>query len=214
MKLLNRSIMEWTSMKNHLKTERKRLKSRIVTSKTRLNHKRIKVLRITLNGEYHNCPAFDHEDIAFEKLGSHVRLGDRRETIREILTEKKIKKSKDPEQFILKTIRFLFKKFFEKVMIDVIKNDVVFIFPRRYAYIVAAQQSPTVKYYKYDKKHHQGRVMVMLVFSKQGFAISKGRRKYISLSIKFQKMLKEELDNGHIYPVIDEIINKMNFDGS
>lgn len=171
-------------------------------------------MRITLNGEYRNCPAFDHEDIALEKLGSHVRLGDRKETIREILTEKNIRSRKDPEKFIVNTIRFLFKRFFEKVMEDVIKNDVVFVFPRGYAYIVAAQQSPSSEYYKYDRKHHQGKVMVMLVFSKQGFAISKGRRKYISLSPRFERMLKEELENGHIYPVIDDVINKMNFNGN
>lgn len=116
---------------------------------------------------------------------------------------------KDEQGYVIKIVSKILRVFFARVLEDIIKNDAIFLFPNNYVYLVAAQQSPNSEKFRYDYVHGQGQVSINLVYSRRGFKIAKGNKKFISVSNRFDKMLKEELDKGHIYNDIDTIMEKM-----
>ena len=153
------------------------------------------------------------EDIATGKLGSPKKIKCKLKDLDEILAPQINRfKNKDPQRinrYYTQVVGRVAELFFDIVIRDMITNGIIFMFPGNFVYMVIAQQSTTSKTYKRDFVHGQGRVMPFMVFTLRGFYKANGRQKFLSLSPKHRKLLREELDSGHIYPVIDEIIEKM-----
>ena len=166
-----------------------------------------------MNGKFYYIPTYDMEDIADWKLFPIEKLKNLLFYPKDILADEiKKLKNKSPEHitaFMTKIVNKIAELFFDRVLRDMIENNAIFMMPREHVYMVIAQQSTKSGNHSYDKKHGQSRVMPFIVFTKRGFGIAKGRKKMITLSRKYTELLNEELNNGHIYPVIDEIIAKM-----
>jgi hypothetical protein len=151
----------------------------------------------------------DYEDMIDNTCGSPKTMVHTLKEFDEIFSGYVEKKKNNGRKFKLKCIERISELFFDTVIRDMMINNVVFSYPKKMAYLVFAQQSVSSKNYYYDVAHGQGRVKLFFVFSRKGFKIVNGRRKYIYLENKYQDLLRQELDKGHIYPVIDDIILKM-----
>lgn len=163
----------------------------------------IKVVPFKFNEKKYNCPAIDLEDVFFNNFKTKVFTGRRNKTFKDLL-KRQWPKVKDTFVFLI--CSRIIRIYFDKVLSDVILENAVFLLPYKVGYIVAAQKAR--KNERYNYKTQQNKVRLFFIFSRRSYRYSKGS-KLISVSKKYSRMLAGELRKGHIYPRIDDIIEKM-----
>lgn len=170
--------------------------------------KHTKNVTFNLTGKFFYVPAvtaedfLDYDPVTFKKIAGEVK--DPGQIVRN-----HVKRYKRKEEMAAKVITKVAELFFDTVLRDMITNNAVFMMPKEKVYLVVAQQSPFGSHHRYRKRYMQSRVLPFVVFTKKGFAIAKGQKKMITFNRKYQDLLNKELKNGHIYPVIDDVIKEM-----
>jgi len=177
----------------------------LISSRTMISPNCGKIVRVLSNGYEYFSPALDHEDIFNWEWETAKKVARSKETFFELIKRyiPNVGESK-----ALKITKYTILAFLDRVLIDVIENNVVFMLPKEMGYIVCAQRSPESGA-KYNLKTRQYSVWVFFVFTKRGYALSRGKKKFLNLSLKYRKMIHRELEKGHIYPGIEEVMIKM-----
>ena len=92
---------------------------------------------------------------------------------------------------------------------DLIYNNTIFLFPYNVAYLVVAQRSLISKSYRNKTGEMHKNVALFLVLTKRGKKWSDGREMHAFFQDKWRYKLYGEINRGHIYENIDDIIPKM-----